>query len=52
MFLPINVGSTFNYNKEPYELLEDFVQLLKSKLINIPILNIDKTLINISTKRT
>ena len=47
----ISAGSIFNFNKDAYELLEQFEAIAKLKLINSPVLNADETGINVNSKR-
>lgn len=49
--IPVCAGTVFNCNKEAYDLLAVFEQLLKLKLIAAPVLNLDETSINIASKR-
>jgi transposase len=51
MSVPMSVGTIFNCNKDAYERLEYFDQLLTLMLINAPVLNVDETSINIDAKR-
>lgn len=49
--LNVSQGSLFNFNKEAYEALENFEEIVKSKLIESPRINADETGININGKR-
>lgn len=49
--VPVSLGSIYNFNKEAYELLEKFDTLVKEKLIDSAVLNVDETGININSKR-
>lgn len=49
--LNISTGSFFNFNKEAYDLLADFEQIIKKKLINSSRINSDETGINVNGKR-
>jgi len=49
--LNISTGSFFNFNKEAYDLLADFEQVAKGKLINSSRVNSDETGINVNGKR-
>ena len=51
MKLNISVGTFFNFNKQAYELLERFEQIVKEKLIASTRINADETGININGKR-
>lgn len=48
--LPISEGSIFAYNRQAYELLEQFEQKLIVKLLNSKVLHADETGINIGGK--
>ena len=50
--LPMSTGSIFNFNKEAFNLLEDFDELAKKNLINSPLINADETGINVNKKKT
>ncbi|MHA2040140.1 MAG: IS66 family transposase [Promethearchaeota archaeon] len=50
MNLPISTGSIFNFNKEAYDLLEDFEKIAKNQLASSPLLHADETGININKK--
>ena len=49
--LPISVGSIFNFNKEAYDMLEEFDSTIKNNLINANIAHADETGINVGGKR-
>lgn len=49
--IPISVGSLFNFNQEAYELLEEFDELAKQKLIQAALVHADETGINVNGKR-
>jgi transposase len=49
--VPISAGSLFNFNKQAYDLLEDFEKLSKDKLANSQIAHADETSANINGKR-
>lgn len=49
--LNISTGALFNFNKEAYDLLAEFEQIAKDKLINSPRINSDETGINVNGKR-
>ena len=49
--IPISVGSLFNFNKEAYDLLEEFDALAKQKLIKATLAHADETGINVNGKR-
>ena len=51
MGVNLSIGSIFNFNKEAYELLDEFEKIAKKKLINSPRINADETGININGKR-
>lgn len=46
--IPISAGSIFNFNKEAYEKLEFFEEILKSKLVASDLNHTDETGININ----
>ena len=46
--IPVSVGSLFNFNKEAYDLLEDFDALSKTKLISSKLIHADETSINLN----
>ncbi len=48
--LPISEGSIFTYNRQAYELLEQFEQKLIVKMLNSTVLHADETGINIGGK--
>ncbi|MCX7121599.1 MAG: IS66 family transposase [Gammaproteobacteria bacterium] len=50
MNIPISAGSIFNFNKEAYAFLEKFESIVKSQLIQSPVLNADETGINVNKK--
>jgi len=49
--LNISTGALFNFNKEAYDLLAEFEQIAKDKLINSSRINSDETGINVNGKR-
>jgi transposase len=49
--VPVSPGSIYNFNKEAYDLLEEFDKIAKLKLIVSAILNVDETGINVNGKR-
>lgn len=49
--LSVSEGSLFNFNREAYDLLADFEEISKDKLIHSKQLNADETGININGKR-
>ena len=49
--VPVSVGSIFNFNKEAYNLLEDFEKLSKQKLSSSALAHSDETGINVGGKR-
>lgn len=49
--IPISVGSLFNFNREAYDLLEEFDELAKQKLIQAALVHADETGINVNGKR-
>jgi transposase len=49
--IPISVGSLFNFNQEAYNLLEEFDELAKQKLIQAALAHADETGINVNGKR-
>ena len=51
MNIPLSAGSIFNFNKEAYDLLKNFDEIAKKKLIQSPVVNADETGINIDGKR-
>lgn len=51
MNIPISAGSIFNFNKEVYDLLKNFDEIAKKKLIHSLIVHTDETGININGKR-
>jgi transposase len=48
--LPISEGSIFAYNRQAYEMLEQFEQKLIVKMVNSKVLHADETGINIGGK--
>jgi len=48
MKLPLSTGTIFNFNKEAYELLENFDTFVKQKLIIAELLHVDETGINVN----
>jgi transposase len=48
--VPISAGSIYNFNKEAYELLEEFDAIVKRKLVAAPVLHVDETGINVNAK--
>lgn len=50
-FLPISVGSIFNFNQDAYCRLKDFEDWLRRQLIDAPVLNLDETSINFNGKK-
>lgn len=44
--IPISTGSLFNFNKQAFELLEEFESIVKLHLITRPLLHADETGIN------
>lgn len=51
MGLPLSVGSIFNFNKEAYDLLEQFAKIAKHQLALSKLINADETGINVNKKR-
>lgn len=51
MHLPLSVGTLFNFNKEAYDLLEEFERIAKLNLVSSAVLHADETGININKKR-
>lgn len=51
MKIPISPGSIQNFNKQAYQLLEDFDALAKKKLITASVLHVDETGINVKGKQ-
>ena len=49
--VPVSEGSIFNFNKEAYQLLADFEDQAKSKLVESDLAHADETGINIDGKR-
>lgn len=49
--MPLSVGSIFNFNKECYNLLDQFSAIAKNQLIISKLLNTDETGINVNKKR-
>jgi transposase len=49
--IPISVGSLFNFNQEAYDLLAEFDELAKQKLIQAALVHADETGINVNGKR-
>lgn len=49
--IPISVGSLFNFNREAYDLLEEFDELAKQKLIQAALVHADETGINVNGTR-
>ena len=49
--VPVSEGSIFNFNKEAYQLLEDFENRAKGKLVESDLAHADETGINIGGKR-
>ena len=50
MHIPISTGSIFNFNKEACLLLEQFEAIVKLKLLEDRVLNVDETGINVNKK--
>jgi transposase len=50
MNLPLSTGSIFNFNKECYELLDEFDAIAKQQLVVSELLNVDETGINVNKK--
>jgi transposase len=50
-FLPLSVGSIFNFNLDAYQRLEVFEDWLRLQLIDAPVLNLDETSINVNGKK-
>jgi transposase len=48
--IPVSAGSIYNFNKEAYDLLESFDDVVKKILINSKLLNVDETGINVGGK--
>lgn len=51
MSVPISGGSIYNFNKEAFELLEGFEEIVKAKLAEEKLIHADETGINIDGKR-
>ena len=51
MKLPLSTGSLFNFNKEAYELLGGFENIVKKQLISSKLLHVDETGINVNKKK-
>jgi len=51
MQIPISAGSLYNFNKEAFDLLENFDKIAKQKLIESLVLHADETSINVDGKR-
>ena len=51
MQLPLSTGSLYNFNKEAYNLLEQFEKIAKEKLIDSELVHADETGINVDKKR-
>jgi len=51
MKLPLSAGSIFNFNKQAYNLLEDFEKVAKQQLVKAPLLHVDETGINVNKKK-
>lgn len=51
MELPLSTGTIFNFNKEAYELLEQFDEIAKQQLTQAALLHGDETGINVNKKR-
>jgi transposase len=51
MKLPLSTGSLYNFNKEAYDRLEQFEEIVKQKLINSSLVHADETGINVDKKR-
>lgn len=51
MGIPISSGSIYNFNLDAFSKLEDFEEILKSRLLELDFLNVDETGINIGGKR-
>ena len=49
--IPISTGSIFNFNKEAFDLLENFANVVKDKLIKSNLIHADETGINIDGTR-
>jgi transposase len=49
--IPISSGTIYNFNEDAYHRLETFESIVKSKLINSPLIHADETGINIDGKR-
>lgn len=52
MGLPLSTGSLFNFNKEAYNLLENFDGLVKQQLVASKLIHADETGINVNKKCT
>jgi len=50
MQLPLSTGSLYNFNKEAYDLLGQFEEIAKQKLINSELVHADETGINVDKK--
>lgn len=48
--VPVSLGSIYNFNKEAYDLLEQFEAIVKRKLVAAPVLHVDETGINVNAK--
>lgn len=51
MHIPLSAGSLYNFNKQVFDLLADFDEIAKKKLIKSDILHGDETGININQKK-
>lgn len=51
LLVPLSAGSLVNFNKEAYDLLEDFDHLAKQQLLASRLIHADETSINIDSKR-
>lgn len=49
--IPVSAGSIYNFNKEAYEILENFEEIVKKRLKESTILNADETGINMDGGR-
>ena len=49
--IPMSTGSLVNFNKEAYDLLENFEKIAQKKLIGAEVLNADETGINVNGSR-
>ena len=50
MQIPVSAGSLYNFNEDAYQRLEEFEQIVKSKLIRSKLVHSDETGININGK--